>query len=359
MDKKVKNIFYNILTSGIDSDDMSFKYKLILVNSFLIFGGTAMFATMIHWIIRLDFTLIFIDSVVSLSFWILLVALRFSKKPNNIILASSIVTMMAAIGFLYVNKNNGIGIIWAYITIIYVVSLNGYKKGIVLSLIFFVILGTDIYIHNDIWLQKGWSSIATVRFCITFLLMLFISATTDYIFSKLQSEFHNLSNIDALTKVSNRRKLDYILNIELKKQQRDNSTLSFAILDIDNFKEVNDNFGHVCGDIVLKEFAKVLSSTLRCTDSFGRWGGEEFCVIMPNTNHEGALVLLEKLRNKICNYDFKIPRQVTCSIGVSSSKNAKIKMEEFIIKADKALYYAKHNGKNQVCHIDILDVDYN
>lgn len=119
------------------------------------------------------------------------------------------------------------------------------------------------------------------------------------------------------------------------------------MLDIDHFKAVNDTYGHNTGDMVLQEFAKILQSTCRETDTVGRWGGEEFLIICPDTNREAALTLAETIRANIEANDFPRVEQVTASLGVGLCQpddNIDTVME----RTDAALYQAKANGRNQI-----------
>ena len=141
---------------------------------------------------------------------------------------------------------------------------------------------------------------------------------------------------DELTGILNRRGIDYkIKNLEKG---------SILFFDIDHFKRVNDTYGHEFGDYVLTQIGKILKKNFRKNDIIGRWGGEEFIVILPNTSYEDALKLAEKLRKIIEKHDFK-GKKITVSIGVSEYNG---NLEEELEKADEALYEAKNSGRNQV-----------
>ena len=149
-------------------------------------------------------------------------------------------------------------------------------------------------------------------------------------------KIEKLAEYDELTNILNRRGV-----IERLKDVKNGTILFF---DIDHFKKINDTYGHDFGDYVLKEIGKILKSTFRKSDIVGRWGGEEFVVILPCTDYEVALKLAEKLRKIIENYYFK-GVHVTISIGVSEYRG---NLEEDLKKADVALYEAKNSGRNQV-----------
>lgn len=157
-----------------------------------------------------------------------------------------------------------------------------------------------------------------------------------------------LSITDSLTGVCNRLKLDSVLTYELNQSKRYQQELSLIILDVDDFKSVNDNYGHQVGDSVLKEISSVLKENCRQTDTFGRWGGEEFLIILPKTDMLQAVALAEKLKNIVQTYDFSTVGYQTCSFGVATLKKKTQSEQRLVEEADKALYEAKRSGKNRV-----------
>jgi len=156
-----------------------------------------------------------------------------------------------------------------------------------------------------------------------------------------------LSCIDHLTKANNRRKIEDVLYSECKILKRYGSHLSIILLDVDNFKNINDTYGHDVGDKVLRTMSKLISSSIRESDFFGRWGGEEFLIVTPGTSLENAAVLAEKLRTIVSHHDFENPNTVTCSFGVSEC-DGDTPVKTFVKNADDALYKAKAEGKNRV-----------
>ncbi|WP_346655535.1 GGDEF domain-containing protein [Lysinibacillus sphaericus] len=116
----------------------------------------------------------------------------------------------------------------------------------------------------------------------------------------------------------NRVRLDYVLEEALEQAQHHETTFSIILLDIDYFKEVNDGFGHQVGDLVLMNVAEILQNTIREQDTVGRWGGEEFLVICPQTTLDDAVKLAENLRQQLENYQFLLVQRKTSSFGVTS-----------------------------------------
>ena len=158
--------------------------------------------------------------------------------------------------------------------------------------------------------------------------------------NKYNEQLEFISNTDALTGLKNRRKIDKILN-KLK-----NKKFSLILMDIDHFKLINDDFGHLIGDEVLKDVAHILKYNVNQNDIIGRWGGEEFLIICKNTSIDEAEKLSYRIKDLVENYDFKV-RKITASFGVSEAHN-NLELKDILANADKALYKAKENGRNQV-----------
>ncbi|MFY9071850.1 diguanylate cyclase [Aliarcobacter butzleri] len=163
------------------------------------------------------------------------------------------------------------------------------------------------------------------------------------------AELLRLSITDNLTKLYNRVKLDKSLQEEMNRSLRYKTNFSIILLDIDYFKKVNDNFGHQIGDEVLIESAQVLSKNIRNVDILGRWGGEEFLVICPETKIEDAIKVASHINAAIKLHKFTTyPNTVTISLGVATfSKHIK-NVDDIILNADKALYQAKEEGRDKV-----------
>jgi len=162
---------------------------------------------------------------------------------------------------------------------------------------------------------------------------------------KMELEYTAIT--DRLTGLYNRTKLDEVLSYEITRAERFKSPFALIILDIDYFKKVNDSFGHQVGDKVLVEIANLLKNNSREIDTVGRWGGEEFLIICPETDKEGATKLAEHLRNKISQHSFDIVGSKTASFGISIYKTNDTE-QVVVAKADEALYRAKDNGRNRI-----------
>lgn len=159
-----------------------------------------------------------------------------------------------------------------------------------------------------------------------------------------------LVNIDELTGVFNRRRLFEVLSEESNRYSRTQGPFSICILDIDYFKQVNDTHGHQAGDDILRTVARTVNHSLRQIDCFGRYGGEEFLMILPQTPLNGACIKADRVRQSVHSLSFDRIRQelrISVSIGVAQYREGET-IEDTIARADEALYLAKQQGRNQV-----------
>jgi len=163
----------------------------------------------------------------------------------------------------------------------------------------------------------------------------------------MQEELKELASTDYLTKLYNRLKFEELFDDELERYRRHKRPLTLIMFDIDWFKKINDTYGHDIGDEVLKELAQLVQHEIRSMDKVARWGGEEFMILVPETNLKSATSLAEKLRKKIANFTFNQVGQVTCSFGVTELKEGE-KFSTVSQRADEALYKAKDSGRNRV-----------
>lgn len=168
----------------------------------------------------------------------------------------------------------------------------------------------------------------------------------------LYKKVQEMSITDSLTEISTRRHFLERFLEEIRRSMRHKSNLAFLMLDLDHFKEKNDRFGHLVGDVILKEVAAILRSDLREIDIIGRYGGEEFSIVLAGTGREGAFQVAERIRQSTEGAVFKAYDEAvstTVSIGVSVFPDDGVDAEALIEAADKALYKAKETGRNRIC----------
>lgn len=163
---------------------------------------------------------------------------------------------------------------------------------------------------------------------------------------------NELANTDELTGMYNRRYLNKKLEEDFLECTNNNIPISIAMIDIDKFKQINDNYNHITGDYVLKEVSAIIAEDIRKEwDWVGRFGGEEFILCFKNTDLESAVSLTERLRAKIENHKFNFNGEtikVTASFGVTSANKSENSVKSFINRADELLYKAKNTGRNKV-----------
>ena len=170
--------------------------------------------------------------------------------------------------------------------------------------------------------------------------------------ARLVERLRELAIRDSLTDLYNHRHAMHLLTTEFERVGRYAAGVSLLMLDLDDFKRVNDEHGHPAGDAVLREMARVLQETLRTVDSVGRYGGEEFVAILPHTSPEEAAATAERIRQRVQGHVFWVgakPLNVTVSVGVASYPSATVDSPESLVReADRALYRAKEAGRNRV-----------
>jgi diguanylate cyclase (GGDEF)-like protein len=182
-----------------------------------------------------------------------------------------------------------------------------------------------------------------------------VTALNVFIVSGLQTQ-RRLSNADALTGAFNRRFLDHYLRHELARATRHKSSLAVAMVDVDHFKQLNDEFGHAAGDRVLKHVAQQLEAAVRRTDLVARYGGEEFVVVLPESNAAQAMMRMERIRESVASSALPLEKhkartsqanmKVTISIGIASWPVDGNSAAELISSADRRMYDAKRRGRN-------------
>jgi diguanylate cyclase (GGDEF)-like protein/PAS domain S-box-containing protein len=168
---------------------------------------------------------------------------------------------------------------------------------------------------------------------------------------KTEEELLRLAATDPLTGAFNRREFTALADREALRAQRYRHALSILMLDLDHFKKLNDTYGHAAGDKALQRFTTLCCNALRNVDIFGRWGGEEFVALLPETTAEGAAIIAERLRKMVADTvvkfnDHKIT--FTVSIGIAQYRDGETTIESPLARADSAVYDAKKSGRNKV-----------
>lgn len=205
------------------------------------------------------------------------------------------------------------------------------------------------YVNQEPWALWHYGRLLMAAGAISFS---YITAIVTIRWREREKNYQELSNRDGLTRVASR---NYFLNrmqTEFAKVQSRRGTLACIMIDLDNFKKINDTFGHQVGDFVLVESAKILISNARNYDEVGRYGGEEFAILLPNTSLEIAVKVAERIRETLAQTVMEIDGEslhVTASLGVAAYPDFEVKsVNDLLKKADEALYTAKKQGRNRV-----------
>jgi len=248
--------------------------------------------------------------------------------------------------------------LWAFLLPIVSISVMGDKRGLMIALVSFCVGLLLMTAPEILFNSPPYSRSMVVRFSIIYLILTFViyyyESSQQMLILHIQQErdrFENASKHDSLTELSNRR--DVIEKMEIERERHLRMDKPFAVImgDLDNFKNLNDTYGHDAGDYVLQTIGRILRNQVRGIDCPARWGGEEFLVILVDTDLESGQRVAERIRRKIENTNFNHKNQrlpVTMTFGLTVYQNTDDSIDEAVKRADKALYEGKNRGKNIV-----------
>jgi len=354
--KPLKNIIYQFTRSGLQNhDDIEAGRKIFLVNLFSSLGFLYFFTFGMNALLN---NRIIIASVVLPSSALIIGNFIYLRYSGNHYRASDVVAIIISLIYLFLLSSGGVnntGLLWGYTVAPIIFYLHGIRIGswIIITL---TLLSCFILFYPDMPLLKAdYSYVLKTRFMASFIGIAILSFLNEY--SRQQSydqlteaslKLDKQARTDPLTGLSNRREIQEKISYENLRSMRSKISYSLLICDIDYFKKINDEYGHECGDHILVEASKTLKKTLRKQDIISRWGGEEFLILLPETNSDGAIITAEKARRSIeymqPSYNDK-PINITISIGIETSDEA-YNIKDYIRRADENLYKAKRNGRN-------------
>ena len=280
--------------------------------------------------------------------WLLIYYNRLMRTCEIVILGAFGLYHLNRVYYLAAQVEEGIinvYMFWSPIYFVYIFMVLEKKKALAFSLFIFlitVVLGfprLDNLKASDTLIQYYISTVV-------YILILFYFQKIDSAYKEAEMLRKN-AFYDALTNIGNRRSVDIWIENEIKRCQNSTNTFSIIYFDIDHFKKINDEYGHDIGDHVLKEFTSLIKSYIQPSDYFGRWGGEEFIIILTNQSLTEATQFAEKIRKINESHSFHYVNHVTSSFGVSSLQPNDTP-KTLLKRADQALYMAKSNGRNKV-----------
>ncbi|MDD2828066.1 MAG: GGDEF domain-containing protein [Sulfuricurvum sp.] len=359
----LKGSIYRFLTANFESIEMTMMRSLMMINSFLLIGVLA-FSTFAYTnlVVFHSYFIGILDTAAAIISLGALIDLQVNKKLNRTVYIGTANFFFFFLTFSYTNQNSDFGLIWTIFFPIFVITLMGHKKGLALTSFFYLILFSMAFNHIGIWDEGRWNIRSFLRFSIASIVLTYVVYVYEMAIAKANdtlaevrkkeaiylTELERLSSTDPLTGLYNRRQMDEILENHFEESKRYSTPFTLIMFDIDNFKLINDTYGHNIGDEVLTTIAAITYTILRKTDHFARWGGEEFLILASMTTSIDALILAEKIREKIQDTTFPLNITVTCSFGVTLC-NPSLDIYTLIDQADTALYRAKAEGKNRVC----------
>lgn len=284
----------------------------------------------------------------------LYVRLRRTKHLYSTLHATIISLFALSLLFVYMNQNSQFGLFWSFLFPVVTITLLGHRQGLKVTILFYLVVFALAISGFHQWHDGAWNLEAFLRFAIASIALTYAIVLNEisleralYNERKAMTNLRKVVRTDSLTQIPNRRCAANTLKDEIERAKKQSHPLSIALFDIDDFKRINDDFGHNTGDIVLKEVATLIKDALDTPQYIGRWGGEEFLVIFPQQSLDDAAQTAAELCQLIAHHTFSHQQTVTASFGLSAFR-VHLTQDRFIAEADQALYEAKHHGKNRV-----------
>jgi len=355
--KKSLNWLINSYKIGLSSNVYDeVQHRVSVINLFSMVGMSITGLMSISSIVNNDQLLALILACTCFTFFVSFAA---RKNSQNIKLYGGIIVYLLFALMVYLVYDGGIdntGPIWIFMTAPVALFIHGFKRGLLEVGGFVLILSFLMFTPNESLLIADYSVEFKLRILYSYLTVTFLSAfyehsrNSAYQYTlELSKKYQQLAVLDPLTKLSNRREGLQILEREQIRIKRTPEKLSLMLCDVDNFKAINDSYGHNIGDRVLVELANLFKAEVRAQDNVTRWGGEEFLFILPQTSMGNAIELANKLHASVREISIKHQGHtilLSVSMGVSELGSEQ-SISDAIDRADKCLYHAKTLGKDQ------------
>ncbi|MBI3188827.1 MAG: GGDEF domain-containing protein [Gammaproteobacteria bacterium] len=357
------NIYRRIIYQ-LSLEDIEIRRKIILIYLFSSIGFGFLFVFGISALLNDRNTIAtatLTASAVTLINFILLLA------TSNHARASYGVSLIIISVSLFLVINGGVsntGLLWTYSAIPLVLFLHGHTRGTALLVLFLLASALIMYIPNDMYAHANYPTALKIRYIASYIALLLMTLVYEYIAHQTYERWRKLSDLfaaqartDVLTGISNRRDIVEKINYENVRAKRRGEQYSILLIDIDHFKKINDQYGHDAGDVTLITVANTISNALFQRDLIGRWGGEEFLVILPDTNPDNAAQAADKIRTIVSETVIEYAdQQITATISIGLATSDENYTPDIYIKvADNCLYNAKARGRNRVSSIFLAD----
>jgi diguanylate cyclase (GGDEF)-like protein len=338
------------------SDDIVKKIVILVIMSYFLISICFFLGidSILNEISPLGYVLIF----VSLSAIASNIYFRYSGNFNVYTIALHIIFGLLCVYLVYSGGRENTGPLWSFVAPVLSFYLVGYKKASIICIVLIAISAAILLIPGFPFSTIApYPAFFKARFLISISIVTFTAYLLEY--SRyhtqleiviLSQELDRMSRTDELTGLSNRRDMYEWLKQESYRYERNRNPFSITLCDIDHFKNINDVFGHDCGDFILKNVARLLTESVRKQDKIARWGGEEFLILHPETNLSNAGLIAERMRKTIEKASFSYQQcdlHLTLSFG-TAMKGENSTIEEVIKNADENLYHAKRAGRNRV-----------
>lgn len=343
---------YALLTSNFNTQNSKEIRQLILLNSFLFLAAlSSLFFVFFNLYFSKSMPLVFLNMVACFISILAFFELRLNKNLERTSIAATLLITTFFMILTYYNQNEGYGLFWTPLVSVFAIGLMGARGSLVYLLPYFAFVFSLAFGGIGEWQEGAWSHIGFIRLVFSSLLITFIVVMMDLALMHSDKNFERLSTTDALTNINNRGSIQQKALSAIEASKRHKHPLSLILFDIDDFKKINDTLGHNTGDKVLQKIALEVKLALRSCDSFGRWGGEEFLVILEQTPKEEALVVAEKLRLLIEELHCEGGVKLSCSFGVCVYDEENDTFHSLLERVDHAMYSAKRDGKNRVAFL--------
>lgn len=347
----------SLVTGGLsDPHNVKAARSIMLTNLFSAFSSILFLSLAISAILRDEYIVSAIFFTIT---FLALLNIIFLKLFSNYNFSSGFLIILLNLSAIYAIIFGGIdntGILMAFLLPPILVFLRGSRTGGILLLIMTLITIGILFFVDPTLVLPQYTVPMKVVFVVCFVALSVFSFIHELSREYAEKKLEEAASHDPLTGLLNRREMGRILNSESLRTKRYKRPFSLISCDIDNFKKINDQYGHKFGDTVLKMIADTFRSGTRTQECLCRWGGEEFLLLLPETPFEGAMIVAERLRKRIAEEKIVFGREelvVTLSFGVGEFDPA-LSIEENMEMLDRAMYKAKKAGKNRVHPVDSL-----